>query len=779
MANKDEKVALLRLIGLSDQKIDETLKNESLTVLLIETINIAKKVANTDQAFEKGVGVLLYQLATKLKSQIKNRLNFLIENIVKKNLITEAQLTASFEFFLSHLQENFDVNAFNEFCGVGVVVTPEQIKSIVSDVITKNKDELAKNRYKFPLGNLMSDLRTKLKWADGKLVKSELDAQILSLLGPKNEQDLNQPKEGKDKKKEEVPKQVSVKTADQNSEKISTFMELAGPALNFHKPGENYKTEGYVITDKTMDLMKKHLKETGGKVVTRFPPEPNGILHIGHAKAINFNFGYAKHHNGICYLRFDDTNPEKEEEKYFQGIIEMVTWLGYKPYKITHASDQFDKLYELACELIRRNKAYICHQKTDEIKGHNPPPSPWRERPIEESLKLFEDMRKGKFDEGEVTLRMKHVMEDGKQDPVAYRVKYAHHARSGYKWCIYPTYDFTHCINDSLENISHSLCTKEFQSRRSAYYWLNNSLDIYCPVQWEYGRLNLNYTVVSKRKLMKLIQEGICNDWDDPRLFTLSALRRRGYPPEAINMFCAKVGVTMAQTTTEVSMLESCVRTVLNLTAPRAMAVLEGIKVTIENYPNDSAVELDVPNFPNDESKGFHKVDFDRVVYIDSTDFQENPSDKSYKRLSLAQPVGLRYSGYQISVKELKKNSTGQLVEIKAVCTKTSDSVKPKGWIQWVSNPVKIEVRLIEKLFNHENPEDPKEVPGGFLSDINKDALKVIKNAFADKSVLKAKVFDKFQFERIGYFSLDPDSNEDELVFNRAVSLKEDTEKVK
>jgi len=232
-------------------------------------------------------------------------------------------------------------------------------------------------------------------------------------------------------------------------------------------------------------------------------------------------------------------------------------------------------------------------------------------------------MRKGKFDEGDCCLRMKYTMEDGKQDPVAYRIKYAHHARTGDKWCIYPTYDFTHCLNDSIENITHSLCTKEFQSRRSAYYWLNNSLDVYCPVQWEYGRLNLNYTVVSKRKLMKLIEVGIVNDWDDPRLFTLSALRRRGYPPEAINMFCAKVGVTMAQTTTDISLLESCVRTVLNLTAPRAMAVLEPLKITIENFPHDSHIYLDVPNYPSDESKGSHKVVLDKIVYIDSTDFQE------------------------------------------------------------------------------------------------------------------------------------------------------------
>jgi len=778
MAIKEEKANLFRLIGLSDQKIEETIKNESLSTFLVEVVSIAKKVANSEQPFDKGVSVLLYQLATKIKSQIKNRSSFIIEKIVNKKLLTEPQLNAAFDYFLSNLlQETVDTKAFDQFCGVDVVVTPEEIKASVTGVLNKNKDELVKNRYKFPLGNLMSDLRTQIKWADGKLVKTELDAQILSLLGAKTEQDTNQPKEAKEKKKDDTNKPVVAK-ADQ-PEKIYSFMELAGEALNFHKTGENFKTEGYVVTPKTMDLIAQHLKETGGKVVTRFPPEPNGILHIGHAKAINFNFGFAKHNNGICYLRFDDTNPEKEEEKYFQGIIEMVTWLGYKPYKITHASDQFDKLYELACELIRRDKAYICHQKNEEIKGHNPPPSPWRDRPIEESLKLFDDMRKGKFEEGELTLRMKHVMEDGKQDPVAYRVKYAHHARSHFKWCIYPTYDFTHCLNDSLENITHSLCTKEFQSRRSAYYWLNNALDVYCPVQWEYGRLNLNYTVVSKRKLMKLIQEGICNDWDDPRLFTLSALRRRGYPPEAINMFCAKVGVTMAQTTTDISMLESCVRTVLNLTAPRANAVLEPLKVTIENYPHESMIEIEAPNFPNDETKGSHKVHFDKVVYIDSCDFQENPSDKAYKRLSLAQPVGLRYSGYQISVKEVKKNSNGKATELIAVCTKTSDSVKPKGWIQWVANPVTIEVRLIEKLFHHENPEDTKEVPGGFLSDVNKDALKVINNAYVDKSVLGAKVFDKFQFERIGYFSVDPDSNEDLYVFNRTVSLKEDAEKVK
>ncbi|CAN7948497.1 unnamed protein product, partial [Ixodes pacificus] len=349
--------------------------------------------------------------------------------------------------------------------------------------------------------------------------------------------------------------------------------ELFMTKVNFHAPGENHKTEGYVVTTSTMAHLKNHLKVTGGKVRTRFPPEPNGILHIGHAKAINVNFGYAKAHGGCCFLRYDDTNPEKEEERFFAGIQDMVQWLGYVPFKVTHASDYFDDLYALAVRLIQRGLAYVCHQRQEEMKGQNPPPSPYRNRTIEENLRLFEDMKKGKFAEGEATLRMKVTLEEGKQDPVAYRVRFVPHHRTGNKWCIYPTYDFTHCLCDSLEHITHSLCTKEFQSRqvtlRSSYYWLCNAVDVYCPVQWEYGRLNLNYTVVSKRKIGKLIEEGVVRDWDDPRLFTLTALRRRGFPPEAINNFCAKLGLTGSLSSVDPQMLEACVRDVLNTTAPR------------------------------------------------------------------------------------------------------------------------------------------------------------------------------------------------------------------
>ena len=334
---------------------------------------------------------------------------------------------------------------------------------------------------------------------------------------------------------------------EETTEGAATIAELMKNKVHFHAPGQNHITDGYLITPDTQRQLKEHLARTNGQVRTRFPPEPNGILHIGHAKAININFGYAKAHDGVTFLRYDDTNPEKEEEKFFTGIFDMVDWLGYKPYKVTHSSDYFHDLYNMAVHLIKKDLAYICHQKLEDIRGFNPPPSPYRNRPIAESLALFEDMKNGLFEEGEATLRMKITLEEGKQDPVAYRIKYVTHHRTGDEWCIYPTYDYTHCLCDSIEDITHSLCTKEFQARRSSYYWLCNSVDVYCPVQWEYGRLNVHYTVVSKRKIAKLIETEVVADWDDPRLFTLTALRRRGFPPEAINNFCARMGVTGAQ----------------------------------------------------------------------------------------------------------------------------------------------------------------------------------------------------------------------------------------
>ncbi|KAL4227109.1 putative glutamine--tRNA ligase [Mactra antiquata] len=781
MAEAD--ITLLVNTGLSEQKAKETLKNEAVTQSMKSAIEQVGKIS-PDLKSDKDVGKLIYHVATKLKA--KKFQNPIMEYIGLKKITSEIQLNAAFDYLKHNPLEPVDWSTFEKECGVGVVITPDQVEDAVEQVISKHKAGLESQRYKYNIGLIMGEARNKLKWADGKAIKNEVDMQVLDLLGPKTAADLEKPvkqkgsKTPKDaentKKKEQLKETPSVENFLGRDGEVMSFMELMGEAVKFHKPGENYKTSGYVITEKTMDLMKEHLKTTGGKVYSRFPPEPNGILHIGHAKAINFNFGYAKAYGGNCYLRYDDTNPEKEEEKFFTAIKEMVEWLGYKPWKVTHASDNFDKLYGYAVELIKRGHAYICHMRSEDIKGFNPPDSPWRDRPIEESLQLFEDMKNGKIQEGEATLRMKTTLEEGKKDPVAYRIKFAPHHRTGDKWCIYPTYDFTHCLCDSIENISHSLCTKEFQSRRSSYYWLCNVLDLYCPVQWEYGRLNLSYTVVSKRKIAKLIHEGYVRDWDDPRLFTLTALRRRGFPPEAINLFCAKVGVTMAQVVIDPSMLEACVRDVLNVKAPRCMAVLDPLKVTITNFPADHKGEITVPNFPADESRGSHVLPFQKTIYIERSDFREK-SDKNYKRFASDQTVGLRHAGYILTVESVVKDNSGNITEVKAKCTKSSDTDKPKGFIQWVCNPLVCEVRLYDRLFHHKNPEDSNEVPGGFVSDVNRDSLSVISNAYVDTSVKGSKFLDKYQFERIGFFTVDKDTTSDRIVFNRTVTLKEDRDK--
>ncbi|XP_066256196.1 probable glutamine--tRNA ligase isoform X1 [Euwallacea similis] len=771
-SDKDTLIAL-QTLGLSEQKAKETLKNPAVTKTLVSILQEVRGVALTD-----GTGTLLYHLATKLKPQIGHHLPMLIKYVVAKKLDNTLRVDKAIEFALSHISK-IDSNDLEKYCGVGVVITPEEIEKCVEKHLKAVKAELIEKRYRFNAGPIMQKIREELLWADGKAVKNEIDLQILDLLGPKTEADLA-PVSKSDKKMAKPGKGIEkVKLAEESKDgslnQGLTILDVMRK-INFHAPGENYKTEGYVVTSNTERLLKEHLKITGGKVRTRFPPEPNGILHIGHAKAININFGYAAASKGICFLRYDDTNPEKEEEKFFKGIYDIVTWLGEKPYKITHSSDYFEQLYEWAIKLINKGMAYVCHQTADEMKGFNPQPSPWRDRPIEESLQLFKDMKNGKIDEGAATLRMKITLEEGKLDPVAYRVRFIPHHRTGDKWCIYPTYDYTHCLCDSIENITHSLCTKEFQSRRSSYYWLCNALDIYCPVQWEYGRLNVNYTVVSKRKIAKLISEGIVKDWDDPRLFTLTALRRRGFPSEAINNFCAQLGVTGAQSTVDPSMLEAYVRDYLNNVAARQMVVLDPLKITIENYPYPGPKQLSVPDFPNKPESGNHNVIFDRVIYIEKSDFMEE-SDKGYRRLTKSQPVGLRHAGFVLDVTEVKKLPSGEVAEVVCKCSETEKgTVKPKAFIHWVADPIEIEVRLYSALFKHKNPEDINEVPNGFLSDCIPNSLQVLRS-FADKSLKNAKILDRFQFERTGFFSIDPDTSGNKIVVNRTVGLKEDTGK--
>eukprot|EP00794_Sanderia_malayensis_P006051 gene6051-6753_t len=822
-----ERLTLFQGIGLSEQKAKETVKNTRVADQLELIINLAK---SHSVSISKPTGVLLYTLASSpIKS--RERIEMLVKYIAEEKIMAVNQTNASIEYLKSHPQDPINAKEFEKFCGIGVKYSPEEVEDAVENVVKNFKDDIVSKRYRFNTGMLIGKITEQLKWADVKIVKSELDMQLLDLLGPKTEEDLQPPKKEKaiilyfatfipgisfiliavccmtkitllNTTSYNKQSLAALRDAARQSKKAKTessskeqkpqapmdlksilnaidpkTMYLTGEAAKFHKPGENYKTDNYVLTPRTMELMKEHLEEFGNQVRTRFPPEPNGILHIGHAKAINFNFGYAKAHGGITFLRYDDTNPEKEEEKFFTGIREMVEWLGFSPYKITHASDYFMELYEYAKLLIKKGHAYVCHQQYEEIKGRNPPPSPWRDRPIDESLSLFEDMRMGLIDEGQATLRMKCTLEDGKMDPVAYRIKFTPHHRSGSKWCIYPTYDFTHCLCDSLEHITHSLCTKEFQARRSSYYWLCNSLDAYCPVQWEYGRLNLLYTVVSKRKIAKLIHNNIVSDWDDPRLFTLSALRRRGFPAEAINLFTSKIGVTMSLTTIDPALLESCVRDVLNVTATRVMAVLEPLKVVIENFPNEERV-IDVPNIPGNDTSGTHRIPLEKIIFIERSDFRE-VIEKDYRRLGPGQPVGLRHAGLVITLKDVVKDKDGVVSELRVSCEESAKTSKPKAFIHWVSNPMKCEVRIYGRLFKHPNPEDLSEVPGGFITDINENSLTVISDALVDVTAKGSAIFTKYQFERLGFFSVDPDTKKNnKLIFNRVIALKEDSGKV-
>ncbi|XP_022920273.2 probable glutamine--tRNA ligase [Onthophagus taurus] len=764
-------------LGLSEQKAKETYKNATVTKTLSSILHEVR-----DVVIPEGAGMLLYHLATKTKPQISNHLPFLTKYIVTNKLNTTVRVDKAIEYVLSHIN-NINESEFEKFCGVGIVVSPEDIEKCIEKQIGEVKEELLEKRYRYNVGLIMQKVRNELPWADGKAIKNEMDVQIVCLLGPKTELDLapitKVDKKGATKSKsEEKPKvqpkeKMELKTSN---DKTGLTMLDVMKKVNFHSPGDNYKTDGYILTENTHKLLADHLKITGKSVRTRFPPEPNGILHIGHAKAININFGYAAAQNGVCFLRYDDTNPEKEEEKFFTGIKDMVNWLGYTPAKITHSSDYFDQLYEWAIELIKKGLAYVCHQTPDEMKGFNPEPSPWRDRPVFENLQLFQDMKNGKIDEGAATLRMKITLEEGKLDPVAYRVRFVPHHRTGDKWCIYPTYDYTHCLCDSIEHITHSLCTKEFQSRRSSYYWLCNALDIYCPVQWEYGRLNVNYTVVSKRKIAKLIEEKIVNDWDDPRLFTLTALRRRGFPADAINNFCAQLGVTGAQSTVDPGMLEAYVRSYLDIYAPRSMVVLNPLKITIKNFPHENPVKVSVPNFPSQPEKGSHNITFDKVIYIEKDDFIE-VGDKSFRRLTKQQSVGLRYAGVVLDVDEVIKNSSNEPIELLCKCTPV-DKVdkKPKAFIHWVSDPQEVEVRIYDLLFKHKNPEDVNQVPGGFLSDCNLDSLRIIKS-YADKYLASVQIYDKFQFERLGFFSVDPDTTPAKIVFNQTVALKEEAGK--
>ncbi|KAJ3352083.1 hypothetical protein HDU83_008361 [Entophlyctis luteolus] len=771
----DAAVARFKSLGFPDQKARETAANKKICARF-ETLLDAFNPSSTSPHL-----ALLYSLAsTATPVAGSTHLMFIGGAIISEKLKSSEQVSAAIKFCETVKDSEINVAAFNEVCGVGVEISLADISKGINELFITKKEEIEKKGHSV-LGILIAEMKKKLKWANAATVKEEVEKKLTEVLGPRSA--AKKPADSKEPTKNNVAAAPQAKPTIAEMAKTFKFVH-EGQLSQLHKPGENPQIKPV--------LMEEHLKRTGGRVMTRFPPEPNGFLHIGHAKAINVNFGFAKAYDGFTYLRYDDTNPEAEEEKYFTSILETIRWLGFEPSAITYSSDHFQRLYDLAVQLIKKDKAYVCHCTGEEIHAHRGGDSMGprsecihRSRPIAESILEFERMKCGEYAEGEAILRMKMDMFNPNPqfwDLVAYRVLFSHHYRTGDEWCIYPTYDYTHCLCDSFEDITHSLCTTEFTLSRESYYWLVDALEIYKPVQWEYGRLALTYAIMSKRKLLQLVNEKFVSGWDDPRLYTMAGVRRRGFTPEAINAFVRELGVTNSNSVIPAERLENFVRDHLNEVAPRLMVVTEPLKITITNLPDDHLEYITVPNKPRDDSMGTHVIPFTRTVYIDASDFREN-DDPEFFRLILGKSVGLLNVPRPIIAKEVLKDNTGKVIEVKAEI-EDSFKTKPKAYIHWVAesekdnSPVRVEIRNYSNLFFHPNPMDKKLVPGGWLSDINPNSLVVV-NAFAEVGVRTSKVEDKFQFVRLGYYCVDLDSDVEngKYVFNRTVSLKEDAGK--
>ncbi|AGO11939.1 AaceriAGR259Cp [[Ashbya] aceris (nom. inval.)] len=795
MSSVEELSQLFADVGFEEAKVKEIVKNKKVAHSLEELVRETGEGAEWD----KGKRALLHTLASALKGATVTGQKLVAEGIRNGELKTSLQVDAALKY-VKRAGEAATTAEMNAESGVGVEVTEDQVQARVAQYLQDNRAKIESERYKLVPG-IFAQIKAlpELKWADPRLFKPIIDREVLKILGPKDERDIVK----KEKKKE--PKTNDKKKATvESAPKRTMFSE--GFLGDLHKVGEN--PQAYP------ELMVEHLKATGGKVHTRFPPEPNGYLHIGHSKAIMVNFGYAKYHDGVCYLRFDDTNPEAEAPEYFESIERMVAWLGFRPWKITYSSDYFDQLYDLAEVLIKNGKGYICHCTAEEIRrgrgikedgtpGGERLPCAHRERPIEENLAEFRNMRDGKYAPGEAILRMKQDLASPSPqmwDLVAYRVLNAPHPRTGAKWRIYPTYDFTHCLVDSLENITHSLCTAEFYLSRESYEWLCDQVHVFRPAQREYGRLNITGTVLSKRKIAKLVHEKYVRGWDDPRLFTLEAIRRRGVPPGAILSFINTLGVTTSTTNIQVVRFESAIRKYLEDTTARLMFVLDPVEVIVDNLPDDYEELVSIPYGPGTPEFGERTVPFSKRFYIERSDFSEDSSDKEFFRLTPGQSVGLIKVPYTVAFKSLERDANGKITRIHVHYENdTSDGKprKPKTYIQWVpiaprhGSPIPVaETRVYNQLFTSENP-------SGDPADINPESEVIYPSAVVEHNfrhvvanspwvVESAKQSEfyvpeehdrkevcRFQAMRVGYFTLDKDSTEDRIILNRIVSLKD------
>lgn len=812
---------LFATISLTGQRATDTVKNARYAHAVEHVISALDLGAQNLDAKTSSLVVVAASTGADLP---RDRLEYIVRRVVKHDLKSADQINAATAYAASAPQIN-DAE-FDAASGVGAVVTPEQCADAANKYMDTHSDELAAAGGWSKMSAIMTALRAEpsLRWANMPDLKTAVEGALTARFGPRSAAAA--------KKKEAKPPKAPKAKAEGPVRPNAMFQE--GFLASLHKTGENPQ-----LSERQRAA---HLAATHGAVMTRFPPEPNGFLHIGHSKAIAVNFGFARYHGGLCYLRYDDTNPAAEEECYFTSILETVRWLGFEPFKITYSSDYFGRLYDLAVDLIKRDKAYVDHSTPEEIRAGRGGPekgercaSRWRDRPIAESLAAFEDMKNGKYRPGEATLRMKQdILGSGNPqmwDLIAYRVLDAPHHRTGTTWCIYPTYDFTHCLVDSFENISHSLCTTEFILARESYEWLCDALEVYKPRQYEYGRLSIEGTVMSKRKMLKLVEGGYVSGWDDPRMYTLIGLRRRGVPPGAILAFVNALGVTTNNATIQTNRFDQAVRQYLELNTPRLMMLVDPLRVTIENLEDDYLLEIEKPLHPKVPEMGSVRLPFTRTLYIDRSDFRTVDSPE-YFRLAPGKSVGLYQVPHPITCTSFKTDAAGNVTEL--VCRYDPDA-SAKTYIQWVGehapsgSPVHVdEVRLFRPLFKSENPAAEED----FLATVDRDSVEVHKNAMVElgfHAVARAsletarkeaaarreagrqaaeaalgsdaatagnvpaesdkigKECVRFQAMRVAYFAADNvDSrmrlfgdDSERLVLNRIVSLKEDAGKAK
>ena len=770
-AKENPAFARLEAIGMQEKDIVNILKNEAKTAAFIDMLDKAGV-----QECPKAKGALLKTLATALKpNQLKHRELF-AKQIVDDKWTRSVQLDEGIKFVDQLMASEgkdaaVDIAALDSATGVGIVITEADVIAAVDAAFAEDAAAIDEQKHDYNYGILISKLAKSLKWADGLMVKDKVIAKRVAMFGEPPADD------GKRKKKGKQPKAAKPAAAAGAEEEKKGAEEE--PEIDITKLiGRD------VDVGNTPEILAKHRAFTKGKVHTRFPPEPNGYLHIGHAKAIRFNFKVAAEYGGNTYLRFDDTNPCKENNEFIDHIKEIVSWLGFKPFKVTASSDYFQELYDYAVDLIKRGKAYVCFQNAEEMSRcrNELIDSPWRDTSVEENLRNFLKMKQGRFAEGECTLRVKMNMQHANpcmRDFVAYRIRYTGHPHSGDAWCIYPTYDFTHCLVDSIENITHSLCTLEFEIRRESYYQLLKDLDVYQPYVWEYSRLNISNTVLSKRKIEALINKGYVTGWDDPRLHTIQGLRRRGYTPSVINKFCEKIGVSRSgnENLTSYKKLEFYAREELNQTAPRTFAVLDPVELEIVNYDDVAEKRVEACVFPPDKTKGVNVLDVTQNLYVDREDFSE-VDKKGFFGIMPGQVVCLRYGPF-VLLEEVVKGSDGSVQKVKVRAVPQPEK-KVKGVIHWVSkdHAVPAIVNQYSNLMTEENVlEEARKKGCDFTDFFNDKSLIKHENARVWDIIADSKEFDRFQFERVGYFCVDKDSNTaasgGKLVFNGIVALKE------